>query len=655
MNNKSVYTKLLMSLLVMLTITTSFAQKKKIEKANKDFDTYAYIDAREIYLKVVEDGYASAQVFQKLGDTYYFNGEYGDAAKWYERSINEFPGETTPEYYYRAAQSFKSLEQYEASDKYMNAYDVVGGGTLIVRNFNDDPDYLKSIAFQAKGYEVEKVSINSAASDFGPSYYMDKLVYAKASNVSEGTKIHEWNQQPFLDLFVADMDEEGRLSNPKAFASAINTKYHESSSSFTKDGNTVYFTRNNFTNGKKGRDKQKTIRLKLYKASKVSDSVWGNVEELPFNTKDYSVAHPTLSVDEKRLYFASDMPGTLGSSDIWYVKLLDGGLYSAPVNLGPSINTEARETFPFISKENNMYFSTDGRAGLGGLDIFVTPLDEQGEPGVITNLGSPANSILDDFGFIINEEKRIGYLSSNRDGGNEQGSVADDIYRVQEKCEITIAGIITNGATQAPLPGAIVTLIDSEQTTIETVTAGADGTYTFTEVADCGADYIVRAREGDGDGLSWGCEPNEETVTTPLLSGVIQVPVALSCDPCPPNDLGCRLELQPIYFDFDKFNIRPDAEIELAKILAAMRQYPQLIIHIESHTDSRAPDRYNEILSEKRAQSTLGWLVDKGISRSRLTAKGYGEYQLQNHCSNGVECTEEEHQWNRRSMFIIQN
>ena len=131
--------------------------------------------------------------------------------------------------------------------------------------------------------------------------------------------------------------------------------------------------------------------------------------------------------------------------------------------------------------------------------------------------------------------------------------------------------------------------------------------------------------------------------------------MALECDPCAANDLGCRLSLQPIYFDFDRYNIRPDAAIELAKILAAMREYPQLIIHIESHTDSRGKDSYNEALSEKRAQSTLNWLVDQGIDRNRLSAKGYGEYQLQNQCSNGVECTEEEHQLNRRSMFIIQN
>lgn len=653
---KSTIKKLLMSLLVVLITSTSYAQKNQIERANKEFDKYAFIDAREIYLKVVEDGYESAEIYQKLGDTYYFNGEYEESASWYKRSIDQFPGKTDAIYYYRAAQSYKSLDDYASSDAMMEAYDRLGGGSLIVRNFKDDPDYLKSIAFSAKGYEVEKVSINTEASDFGPSYYGNKLVFASSALNTEGIKNHDWNEQPFLDLFMADVAADGSLSNVEPLSGAINTRYHESSSAFTKDGNTVYFTRNNFIDGKKGRDKNKTIRLKLYKATKSAENTWGNIVELPFNSDQYSVAHPALSVDEKRLYFSSDMPGslklrpddekTIPLSDLWYVDINTDGTYGTPVNLGPNINTEARESFPFISKQNNLYFSSDGRSGLGGLDIYVTPLGTGGLPGEISNLGKPANSNKDDFGFIIREDKRLGYLSSNREG--QRGSVADDIYIVREKCEITIGGTITNAATGETLPGATVNLLDGNNRVVETVTAAADGTYVFTQTADCGSQYIVRAKADD-------CEYKEELVATPEQTGVINVPVALDCDPCPANDLGCRLSLQPIYFDFDRYNIRPDAAIELAKILAAMRQYPQLIIHIESHTDSRGNDAYNEALSEKRAQSTLNWLVDQGIAKNRLSAKGYGEKRLQNECSNGVKCTEEAHQLNRRSMFIIQN
>ncbi len=647
MKTKLVLKQILMSLLVTLIASSSIAQKGQIEKANKEYDKYSYIDAREIYLKVVEDGYQSAQVFQKLGDTYYYNSDYADAANWYQKLINQYPNEAEPIYYYRTAQCLKSMGKYEESDLMMEAYSKVGGAGIILNNYKDDPDYLKSIAFQAKGYIVEKTRINTEYSDFGPSYYGNKLVFASATKNTEGVKTFAWDEQPFLDLFTADMDEDGYLSNVMPLDGDVNTRFHESSATFTKDGNTVYFTRNNFIDGKKGRDKQKTIRLKVYKATKSGDNFWTNVEELPFNSKEFSVAHPALSKDEKRLYFASDRPGTFGMSDIWFVDINEDGTYGEPVNLGPTINTEAREAFPFISGMNNLYFSSDGHSGLGGLDILVTSLNEDGKAGKeVTNLGEPANSAKDDFGFVIREEKRIGYLSSNRDG--DQGSISDDIYRVQEKCEITITGIISNELTGDPLPGAIVYLLDDRNKEVATVTADENGRYNFEALAECNTKYIIRAGKE-------GCDYNEEEVQTPGKTGTITVHLALECDPCPPNDLGCRLELQPIYFDFDRYNIRPDAAVELAKILAAMRQYPELIIHIESHTDSRAPFKYNEVLSEKRAQSTLNWLVDKGINKSRLTAKGYGERQLQNRCSDGVECTEEEHQLNRRSMFIIQN
>ncbi|MEZ4778792.1 MAG: OmpA family protein [Flavobacteriaceae bacterium] len=646
MKTNSVLQKILMSLLVTLIASTSIAQQNQIDKANKEFDKYSYIDAREIYLKVVEDGYASAQVYQKLGDTYYYNSDYENAAIWYQKLIGQFPSETESIYYYRTAQCLKSLGKYEAADLMMDSYSKLGGAGIIINNYKEDPDYLKSIAFQAKGYEVQKTSINTKHSDFGTSYYGDKIVFASATKNTEGTKTFAWDEEPFLDLFEADRDMDGNLSNVTSVDGDVNTRYHESSAAFTKDGQTMYFTRNNFFQGKKGRDKSKTIRLKIYKAIKSGENFWTNIEELPFNGDNFSVAHPALSVDNKRLYFASDRPGTFGMSDIWYVDINEDGTYGVPVNLGPNINTEAREGFPFISEMNNLYFSSDGHAGLGGLDIMVSQLGTDGTPGKVTNLGEPANSKKDDFAFIIEEGKRIGYLSSNRDG--DQGSISDEIYIVREKCEITITGLISNTDTGEPISGATVFLLDENNKEIAQVTSDENGKYDFEALAACDSTYTVRAGKD-------GCEYNEKQVKTPNKTGVINVNVGLDCDPCPPNDLGCRLALQPIYFDFDRYNIRPDAAIELAKILAAMRQYPELIIHIESHTDSRAPFKYNEVLSEKRAQSTLNWLVEKGIDRSRLTAKGYGERQLQNRCSDGVECTEEEHQLNRRSMFIIQN
>jgi outer membrane protein OmpA-like peptidoglycan-associated protein/tetratricopeptide (TPR) repeat protein len=630
---------------MLLLSSNVFSQKNQIEKANKEFDKFSYIDAREIYLKVVEDGYESAEIYKRLGDTYYWNSDYDNAAKWYQRLISGYPNEVEPVYYYRAAQSLKSKKEYAESDRLMDIYATMAGNDgLIVKNYQDDRKYLESIAFGARGYELEKVGVNTQYSDFGPSFYGDKVVFASSSPSSEGGKNFEWTDSPFLDLYIADVDSLGNLSNSRGLNGDINTRYHESSTTFTKDGSTLYFTRNNFIDGKKGKDKNKTIRLKLYKATKSGETFWTNIQELPFNSKEYSVAHPALSKDEKKLYFSSDMPGTIGMSDLWYVAIKEDGTYGDPVNLGSSINTEARESFPFISEENNLYFSSDGRSGLGGYDIYVTPLNAQGLPGTISNLGEPANSSQDDFGFIIKEGKRLGYLSSNRDGN--QGSKDDEIYKVQEVCEIMIVGTVFDADSGELIPGATVSILDANNTLLEEVVVGTDAAFSFS--VDCEQQYSVR-------GTKQGYGPNEKILETPDKTGTIEVPLPLKWqDPCPPNDLGCKLNLQPIYFDFDRYNIRPDAAIELAKILAAMREYPELVIHIESHTDSRATKRYNDRLSEKRAQSTMKWLIDQGIDRKRLSAKGYGETQLVNRCSDGVECTEEEHQLNRRSMFIIQ-
>ena len=637
---------LLVSILTLLISSVSFSQEKRIEKADKEFDRLAYIDAREIYLKVIEDGYESAEIYQNLGDTYYWNSDYDNAAKWYALLIEKFPGEAAPSYYLRAAQSYKSIDKYDESDKLMIAYSTMSGDNLIVQNFEETRDYLSIIAFTSKKYELEKTAINTETSDFGGSYYMDKIVFASADGTT-GDKIYSWTEQPFLDLFMADRDENGRLTNKERLRGAINTEYHESSAVFTKDGNTIYFTRNNFRKGKARKDKGKTVRLKLYTATKNENGVWGDVVELPFNSAEYSTAHPALSLDETKLYFSSDMPGTLGMSDIFYVDIEENNTYGAPVNLGIKVNTEARESFPFISVQGNLFFATDGRPGLGGYDIYSGTIDENSKVGVLQNIGSPANSNQDDFGLIINEDENLGYLTSNRDG--EQGSTDDDIYRIQfSSCKVELAGIVVDAKTGSLLPGATVVLLDADNMQIEETIADKDAAFSFPGV-ECETQYTVRASKD-------AYEPNEKVVTTPNETITLNLEIPLTpVDPCPPEDLGCRLSLLPIYFDFDKSFIRPDAEIELAKILAALRQYPELEIHIESHTDSRGSDSYNEALSERRAQSTLQWLIGKDISRDRLTAKGYGEYNLRNQCSDGAKCSEEEHQYNRRSMFIIQD
>lgn len=634
------------SLLFFILLATSqvFSQKAKLKKAEKQYENLAYINSQKIYLQVVENGYTSAEIFKKLGNTYYFNADYKNAAQWYHRLITEFPSQAEPEYFFRAAQSLKSEGKYKESDALMEQFASLGGNDLVTVNFQQHQDYLSEIRSKPKKYILEKTEVSTSYPDFGPSFYQDKLVYASAIPDSTGRiLIHEWNKQPFFNLYEANLDEEGKLSNPQKLSGDINTRFHESSTTFTKDGTTVYFTRNNYIDGRKGKDEDRNIRLKIYKATKVNNQ-WKNIVELPMNNAAYSVAHPALSVDEKRLYFSSDMPGTKGQADLWYVEILGDDQYGNPVNLGTGINTEVRESFPFISSDNTLYFASNGRAGLGGLDVFFTKLDDNGMPTEISVMGEPLNSKADDFGFILDPKRKLAFLSSNRANGND--NIYDDIYRAIPTCEINLSGLVSDVDTREILPGTQVVLFDENNVQVQTSQSDNNAQYTFT--VDCDKNYSVRA-------VKEGYTSLELLISTPEDSADIDFPLELKREGCAPNDLGCLLTLQPIYFDFDQSNIRRDAEIELAKVHAALEEYPELEIHIESHTDSRGSDDYNLALSKRRAQSTLQWLLDKGIKSSRLSAEGYGETQLVNNCSNGSSCSNEEHEMNRRSMFIIKD
>lgn len=643
MNLKSTITVLLLSLIFSGQFIAQ--TKQRVATANKDFENYDYIDAQKVYLKVVEHGYHSAEIYERLGDTYYFNGDYISSARWYGKLLDTYPAEYDTEFYYRAAQSMKSAESLDKANELMEKFLSMGGELPKDDVFYDDPDFLKELGLQPSKYVVESVETNSKYSDFGPAYFNDKLVFSASSKDIDHFGKHNWNNLPYLDLFIADMAEDGTLSNARELAGDINTKYHDASPAFTKDGRTMYFTRNNFLGGRTGSDSRNTIKLKLYRATSSDGEVWGNVEELPFNSNHYSTSHPTLSKDEKRLYFASDMPGTLGNSDLWYVDIHGANLYGIPVNLGPKINTKGKETFPFVSENNNLYFSSKRRGGKGGLDVYIATFNEEGEVDAITNFGEPVNTRQDDFAFIIKESEKMGFYTSNSRGG--RGSVDDEIYRFKEVCVMTVSGRVLDMDSKENISDATVTLVDENDKELEKFVTKEDAKYIFN--VECGTKYKLLAS-------SDGYYSLEKKLETPDIGGLMEVNLELKFkDPCPPNDLGCRLSLQPIYFDYDKDYIRPDAEVELAKILVAMKEYPQLVVHIESHTDSRGNDNYNEKLSGRRANSTKEWLESKGIAMGRLSSKGYGESQLQNRCGNDAECTEEEHQLNRRSMFLIEN
>jgi outer membrane protein OmpA-like peptidoglycan-associated protein/tetratricopeptide (TPR) repeat protein len=589
-----------------------YSQKAKVAAADKKYDNYAFVDAIKTYERVAEKGYKSADMFQKLGNAYYFNGKLEKASQWYGE-LFVMTTEVEPAYYYRYAQSLRSIGENDKADQIMEKFDKMSGNDSRGELFAKNENYMDDIKANSGRYKVENAGINSPYSDYGTTIYDNKIVFASARDTgSLGHRKHTWTGQFFTKLYLADVGEEMSLGSPAKFEKSINTKFNESTPVFTKDGKTIYFTRNNYLDGKKGKDGNDNTLVKIYKAS-LENEKWVNITELPFDSDNYSTAHPILSPD----------------------------------NLGRPINTEGRETFPFVNDDNEIYFASDGHPGLGGLDIFVSKINADGTFGKVQNVGMDANSPKDDFGYWIDTKSRRGFFSSNRDGG--QGY--DDIYKFLETkrllCEQELFGKVTDTVTSEILVGAKISLFDKRFNPMGTVKTDDKGVYTFT--VECGKTYNVRAEKED-------YITKEESVNIADENGKTKFDIALKkaqCKVTVGDDLGKCFGIKNIYFDFDKSNIRIEAAIDLEKILDVMNQYPKMKLDIRSHTDSRGSFKYNESLSDRRAQSTIAWLIENGVDKVRLTAKGYGENQLINKCADNVDCTEEEHQLNRRSEFII--
>ncbi|WP_240315457.1 OmpA family protein [Aquimarina longa] len=648
--------------LLLICILSSYSlhaqnYNKRLSKADKNFKAFAYIDARAIYLDVVSKGYSSANLYSKLADSFYYTGDIEHSVEWYEKLIQTYPNGLNPEYLFKYAQSLKSVERYDDADRVMSQFYLVTGDDKRAKSFIEKRDYLSFIELQSGRFDLYTLDINSKKSEHAPSFtHLNQIVFASSrSKKSNDVEVHEWNKMPFLDIFSSEIGEDQiTLEEPMKVKGKINTKFHESSTCFSKDGKTMYFSRNNYTNNKLKTDGKGVVLLKLYKAT-LQDKIWTNIIELPFSSNTYSVSHPSLSADGKKLYFASDMPGSLGKSDLFVVDILGNDTYGTPKNLGNKINTEGRETFPFISDNGMLYFASDGHVGLGGLDVFIAVPDEFGFSDIF-NLGKPINSSKDDFSFILNEKTKTGYFSSNRSGGKGN----DDIYGFKQtkelitSCNQYIEGIIINETSNETFSDANVVLLDENQNIISQIVSDSKGQYRFK--IDCDKEYFVRARLDQFISKDIPVEKNTvfeftHQINIPLSPNTLlitKVEINLG------DDLSKILQLDPIYFDLDDASIRPESEVELQKIISAMNKYPELKIEVRSHTDSRSSHWYNKKLSVKRMRATVKYIIEKGgIHWRRTKGKAYGERQLINNCTDENPCTEEEHQENRRSEFII--
>ena len=631
--------------------TTIFSQNGKIQSVKDDYRDFAYVKTSEVLLEVANKGYKSVDLFQKLANSFYFQNKMEEAAKWYGELMSL--GEVIdPEYYFRYALALKGIKDYEGSDQWMAKFNELKPNDSRGRAFMSKVDYKSTIEeLSREDIELVNLDFNTELSDFGTTEYENGIVFASARG---GGRKYRWNEEPYLDLYFVERTEDDISSEVKSIEGKVNTKYHESSAVFSPNGKYMFFTRNNYFKLRYKEDDTGINRLQLYRATLSIDGTWDEIHKVHFNSVDYSVAHPTLNLTGTKLYFASDMPGTMGQSDIFVVDVNDDGTLGEPENLGSSINTEGQESFPFINTNGDLYYSSTGFPGLGGLDVFKSEgLDKVIKEGSnrnvpIENVGKPINSEGDDFGYYENLVTKRVYFSSNREGG--KGS--DDIYTFKiPEIKLIVEGTVQDINTQELLPNSTVILYDELGNEIERTTVGEDAFFKFS--VDPKKEYLIRVEKDK-------YTSDEKRFTTPNKNQELKLELLIEQDeqqiePC--DDLAKVLDIPIIYFDFDKSNIRYDAEIELQKVLAVLTKYPTMRIDIRSHTDCRGTVLYNEKLSERRAQSTRQYLIDKGVTAERLTAKGYGESRLVNDCgcepSNDSSCSEQEHQLNRRSEFII--
>lgn len=611
----------------MLSIAPLSAQNKDTKKADKLFKQFDYYDAAEEYLKLAENGKGDGYVHKQLADSYFNMFNAAEASRWYAKAV-ETPQDA--ETYFQYAQMLKAQGKYEEANKQMKQFAAKAPNDQRAKQFNDNPNYLPKLLDKQKQYDLKVLDVNSDKSDFGAFLLDNSLYFASARNGAR--KNYGWTDQPFLDIYKANYNLDGTITNAELVAD-VNSKWHDGPATLTTDGNTMYFASESFLEksyekDKIGNKKLKISQVNLFKASNINGK-WSNITVLPFCGSEYSTGNPFLSKDGKTLYFSSNMPGSIGGIDVWKVAVNQDGSFGTPENMGTKINTEGDESFPSVSEDNKMfYFASSARQGFGGYDLFMYDMSK----GESVNMGKPINSEKDDFAFSFHKEKNIGFLSSNRSG-------VDNIYLATPVCGVEIMTIVTDAKTGAILANAKVAIVDEKKNVIATETSNAKGEVTY--YVECDKNYTVQASK---DGY--------ESNTFPVAASKGgQKKVDAPLNPIDVIITDTEVVLKPIFFEFNKSNITQDGAFELDKLVQVMQNNQDMVIMAKSHTDNRGSDVYNLRLSDSRAKSTIQYIISKGISKDRISAKGMGETEPKVDCKE--ECTEEQYAANRRSEFLI--
>jgi peptidoglycan-associated lipoprotein len=616
-----------------LLILTSSCANYYFRKANKEFDNYQYSKAISDYKQVI-DRSGNHEALIKLAHSYRLVNDFDNAEKYYGQVVGFAESKPINMFYYASVLMSKNNcpEAKIWLIKYLKEVpsDVVA--QMLLASCNSVSTFMRDTTL----FTLQPMEIPEVDDAFGQVPYKDGIVFTGNKKVILNSKKEPWTEKSYYDLYFMEKDKEGKWLSPNLLKGEINGRYHEGPATFNKAGNIAYFTRSNYFKYKLKSSSKNENNLKIFKAQLVGDK-WENLEELPFNNDEYSVGHPCLADDERTLYFISDMPGGYGGTDI-YKAIFNGTTWSVPENLGPEINTPGNEMFPFAAADGSFYFSSNAHNNMGGLDVFVTSFNEKTKKWLqVENLNYPLNSNKDDFAFVINPETKSGFVSSNR-------AEADNVFEFKKHDPtFWLSGKVTYKSSGLPFLGAKITLYNQSSKAVDSMSVYTDKEGAYKVKLKPEADYVIFcSRENffirSEEVSTMGKKYSENFVVNFVLDQiVIEKPIVL----------------ENIYYDLDKWFIRPDAAAELDKLVKLLNDNPNINIEMGSHTDSRAGDNYNLILSNKRAQAAVEYLVFKGIDASRLTYKGYGETKLVNRCKNDVECSEEEHQQNRRTEFRV--
>jgi outer membrane protein OmpA-like peptidoglycan-associated protein len=691
------------------------AQVTSENRANQYFENFAYSKAVEIYEELHKDDLTNPFYIERLAHSYHKMLSYSNALKYYGLLVQQKLHKPADIYEY--AELLRSADKQEEYKIWLEKYHLEAPNDKRATTELENSVLLSKLGSNIRDITLKNLPGNTRFIDMCPVFYRDQIVYSSAKDSFTMIKgNYEWNNQPFLDLYVSKASANPDFTKDEKFSRALNSRVHEGPVCFTKDFNTIYFTRNTFIHSKIDKKNHGVNNLKIYIATD-NGYKWGNIHELTFNSNDYSVGHPALSSDDKTLYFISDMPGGYGETDI-YKSSWDGTSWSKPVNLGESINTAGKEMFPFVDKDGILYFSTNGRDGLGGLDVFAAKEQSNGTY-LITNMGAPINSVFDDFGFVINKDSLTGFLTSNRTGGKGD----DDNYSFTvNKIELTTTAY--DDQNKKTLPKTKISLLKENGVQLESKITDKDGKVDF--LLDPKKEYYIQAENKSYDPKNIKLKDEQSAfnfkkdeglylkIKAPYLKiqitdkatggvisdGIVNViegsydmkdfeskngsirmklndstnytlnatalnyfenTVNYSSTGKSPGNYDLKIELEKvtagkelmIYYDLNKTYIRPKDAAVLNKLIKFLLKNPTVNIKVASHTDSRASVFYNQHLSEERSKSVLKYLSQRGILLGRVQVKDYGKTRLVNQCADGVKCPEEQHQANRRTVIEI--